>query len=66
MNMDTQKKFENDRAFRIALRMRENHLRLAAIYENLVDREFKSVERDAKAVIIDLRLIIKSMEDDDF
>lgn len=66
MTMKTEKKFEDDRAFRIALRMRENHLLLAAIYENLVDRDFQLVERDAKVIIMDLRLIIKSMQDDDF
>lgn len=60
------KKAENNRAFRISLRMRENHNLMANIYENLVDRDFKSVERDARVVIMDLRLIIKSLEDDDF
>ena len=60
------KEAENNRAFRISLRMRENHLLLASIYENLVDRDFRLVERDAKIIIMDLRLIIKSMEDDDF
>lgn len=57
---------ENERAFRIAIRMRENHLLLAAIYENLVDRDFELVERDAKVIIMDLRLIMKSMKEDDF
>ena len=57
---------ENERAFRIAIRMRENHLLLAAIYENLVDRDFELVERDAKVIIMDLRLIMKSIKEDDF
>lgn len=60
------KEAENNRAFRISLRMRENHLLMADIYENLVDRDFKLAERDIRTVIMDLRLIIKSMEDDDF
>jgi len=60
------KEAENNRAFRISLRMRENHLLLASIYENLVDRDFRLVERDAKVIIMDLRLIIKAIEDDDF
>lgn len=64
--MQLDRKSEDDRAFRIALRIRENHLLLAAIYENLVDREFVSVHRDAKVIVADLRLIIKSIEDDDF
>jgi len=60
------KEAENNRGFRISLRIRENHLLMANIYENLVDRDFRLVERDAKIIIMDLRLIIKSMEDDDF
>jgi hypothetical protein len=55
-----------ERAERISLEINENHLRLAAIYENLIDRNFKLVERDAKLMITDLRTIIKSLEDDDF
>lgn len=46
--------------------MRENHMLMANIYENLVDRDFKLVERDINIVIMDLRLIKKSIEDDDF
>ncbi len=57
---------ENERAHRIAIRMRENHALLASIYENLVDREFDKAERDVRVVILDLKLIIKSIEDDDF
>lgn len=64
--MDPKKQIESDRAFRIALRIREHHIMLANIYENLVDRDFVSVEKEAKKIIIDMRLIIKSMEDDDF
>lgn len=60
------KEAEYNRGFRISLRMRENHLLMANIYENLVDRDFKLVERDINIVIMDLRLIKKSIEDDDF
>lgn len=60
------KESENQRAFRISLRMRENHSLLSSIYENLVDRDFDIAGRDIKVVIMDLRLILKSMEDDDF
>jgi len=67
IQFDTNKKeAENNRAFRISLRMKENHLLMANIYENLVDRDFKLVERDINMVIMDLRLIKKSLEDDDF
>lgn len=57
---------ENARAIRIVLRINENHQLLANIYECLVDRDFSSAERDIKSLIIDLRLILKSIEEDDF
>ena len=46
--------------------MTENHNLLSNIYENLVDRDFKAVEKDAKNLIVDLRYIIKSLEEDEF
>lgn len=64
--MDKNLNSENSRAERIAFRINEHHLLLASIYENLVDREFVPAERDIRNVIIDLRLILKSIEDDDF
>jgi hypothetical protein len=57
---------ENLRAERISFRINEHHLLLANIYENLVDRDFVIVEKDIRNLIIDLRLILKSMEEDDF
>lgn len=57
---------ENKRAERIAYRMTQNHLLLANIYESLVDRKFILAEKDIKDVILDLRYILKSLEDDDF
>jgi hypothetical protein len=57
---------ENARAERICFRINEHHLLLANIYENLVDRDFKPAEKDIRDLIIDLRLILKSLEDDDF
>jgi len=57
---------ENARAERICFRINEHHLLLANIYETLVDREFVPAEKDIRNLIIDLRLILKSMEDDDF
>lgn len=57
---------ENARAERIVFRINQHHLLLANIYENLVDRDFKPAEKDLRDLIIDLRLIIKSLEDDDF
>lgn len=64
--MQLDKITENQRASRIALRINEDHLLLANVYENLVDRDFKRVERDIKVIIINLKLTLKSMEDDDF
>ena len=57
---------ENLRAERISFRINEHHLLLANIYENLVDRDFVPVEKDIRNLIIDLRLILKSTEEDDF
>jgi hypothetical protein len=57
---------ENLRAERISFRINEHHLLLANIYENLVDRDFVLVEKDIRNLIIDLRLILKSIEEDDF
>ncbi len=60
------KNIENARAERIAFRIKEQHLLLANIYENLVDRDFVPAERDIRNLVVDLRLILKSLEDDDF
>lgn len=57
---------ENSRAERIAFRINEQHMLLANVYENLVDRDFVPAEHDIRNLIIDLRLILKSIEDDDF
>jgi len=64
--MDKNLNGENARAERIAFRINEQHLLLANIYENLVDRDFVPAERDIRNLVADLRLILKSMEDDDF
>ena len=57
---------EHSRASRIAFRLNENHLLLANTYESLVDRDFKEAEKNIRNLIVDLRLILKSIEDDDF
>jgi predicted transcriptional regulator len=64
--MEKKTDVENERAIRIAVRMNINHTILASIYENLVDRDFKYAERDLREIIYDLRLILKSIEEDDF
>ena len=62
MNLDK----ENERAFRICFTIDSCHNALTEIYEKLVDREFDTVEKDIRGVISELRIIIKSIEDDDF
>jgi len=57
---------ENLRAERIVYRISEQHILLDNIYENLVDRDFVSVDIDIKTLISDLRLILKEIEEDDF
>lgn len=57
---------EDERAFRISIRMEQNHMLLSSAYENLVDRNFESVKKEIKIIRQDLLLILKSMEDDDF
>jgi hypothetical protein len=57
---------EQERAERISKRIEEHHAILADIYENLVDRDFKSVKLDAQFLIMELRCILKSTETDDF
>jgi hypothetical protein len=64
--MENNLKKENARAERISFRINQNHLLLANIYENLVDRDFKPAEKDIRDIIVDLRLILKSIEEDDF
>lgn len=64
--MEKQTQTENERARRIAVRMNINHALLASIYENLVDRDLKYAERDIRELIYDLRLILKSIHEDDF
>jgi hypothetical protein len=64
--MNLQEDLENERAERLAIRIGECHRLLANIYENLVDREFESVTKDSKNIITQIRLILKSMEEDDF
>jgi hypothetical protein len=64
--MKTKFNDENDRANRIAHRINENHLSLANIYENLVDRDFKVVEKEIRNIMLDLRFILKSIPEDDF
>jgi hypothetical protein len=62
MNKDV----ENLRAERIAFRLNEHHILISNIYEELVDRDFILAKQDIKNLILDLRLILNAMQDDDF
>jgi hypothetical protein len=64
--MEPNIKAENERANRIAYRINEYHSVLANIYENLVDRDFKTVTKETQFLIMELRCILKSIQEDDF
>lgn len=64
--MQQQRDTENERAYRIAIRMNSCHVSLTNIYEKLVDREFDGIDKEAKYIIMELRFILKALEDDDF
>jgi hypothetical protein len=56
---------EQQRAERISRRIEEYHIVLTDIYEKLVDRDFKTVPRDVQFLIMELRCILKSIEEDE-
>jgi hypothetical protein len=64
--MSDTSKLEKERANRIGMRMEDIHLAVTDIYEKLVDREFDTVPEKVKTIISDLKMLLKSMEDDDF
>jgi hypothetical protein len=57
---------ENERAERLALRISNYNSVLANVYDNIVDRDFNKVETDVKFIIMEMRCILKSIEEDDF
>jgi hypothetical protein len=61
-----QNNIDNEKAYRIALRINEYHLLLADIYEHLVDMESEPAEVKAKTLMMELRFLIKSMKENDF
>jgi hypothetical protein len=64
--MESTLKNEEKRTDRIFKRVDEYQIILSNVYENLVDRDFKLVRRDVQFLIMELRCIIKSTEEDDF
>lgn len=57
---------EIKRAERISVMTDSLHLDSASLYERIVDREYGPAKEKAKAMIADLRSIIKLIEDEDF
>jgi hypothetical protein len=64
--MDKNPNLENDRAYRIQLRINGCHIALTNIYENIVDRDFDTVIKEIKYITTEMRLLTKALEDDDF
>jgi len=65
-DMDPHKRKESDRAERILFNIEECQELLANLYEGLVDREYEGATKDAQQIIIEIKTIIKSIEEDDF
>jgi len=63
--MEKNKK-DHDRASRIAFTIEECHTLLASLYENLVDREFVDAKQDCVTIITEIKIIFKSIDQDDF
>jgi hypothetical protein len=57
---------EDKRAYRISFRINSCHQALTVVYETLVDREFSTSEKEIKQIITELRLMLKSIHQDDF
>lgn len=64
--MTPEKKQEIDRADRIGFTIEECHELLASLYESLVDREFTDASKKCVELIVEIKIIIKSIESDDF
>jgi hypothetical protein len=57
---------EDRRAYRISFRINSCHQALTVVYETLVDREFSTSEKEIKQIISELKLMLKSIHQDDF
>lgn len=64
--MDDNLKKENDRAYRIGFMTGNFHNDISFIYETLVDREYEESVTRVKALMVELRYIIKLTQEDDF
>ena len=57
---------ECERGARISLTTNSLHNNVTNIYEGLCDRDFPSVRAEIKVIQDELRIITKSIEDDEF
>jgi hypothetical protein len=55
---------ENERAARILILINEHHDSLTIIYENLVDREHEVCKKETIKLIIELKELLKSIDND--
>lgn len=62
----SQSNLDHQRAQRILFTMNICNESLDNIYESLVDRDFDFAAEEIRNVIVELRLILKSIPDDDF
>jgi hypothetical protein len=62
----SQSNLDHQRAQRILFTMNICNESLDNIYESLVDRDFDFAAEEIRNVIVELRLILKSIPEDDF
>jgi hypothetical protein len=62
--MENNKKLEIDRAWRILILTQEYHDSITCLYESLVDKDTKESKRIAISVILEMKNLIKSIDDD--
>lgn len=64
--MNEKRKQEEERADRIAYLIGIQYDSLTILYESLCDKEYEEAQKEIKVLMIELRLIFKSIEYDDF
>jgi hypothetical protein len=64
--MNEKRRQEEERADRIAYLIGIQHDSLTVLYETLCDKEYEEAQKEIKVLMIELRLIFKSIEYDDF
>jgi hypothetical protein len=55
---------ENERAARIMILINEHHDSLTIIYESLVDREHEACKKETVKLIMELKELMKSIDND--